>query len=183
MPESRHITNNSETELIRDLFTKLSRERSQASREKISERPKTKYENRRSLAEVGQVNKNIPEEAISNQPAYQQTPDLAANAFFYLHQPLSCSNTPALISLAPDSTLAAAVRGQVLLEFPTIYVLPNPPDGLPAGYVSWSEESQPLLLNQEMRLLIEDSDFQASEATTSIDPAKIVETLQKDLAG
>ena len=56
---------------------------------------------------------------------------------FYLHHPSLPSRHPVLIPLPPDAKLATALTNRLVLEFPTIYVLPSKPDGiLPDGLVS-----------------------------------------------
>ena len=56
---------------------------------------------------------------------------------FYLHHPSLPSRHPVLIPLPPDAKLATALTNRLVLEFPTIYVLPSKPDGtLPEGLVS-----------------------------------------------
>ena len=56
---------------------------------------------------------------------------------FYLHHPSLPSKMPVLIPLPSDATLATSLTNRVVLEFPTIYVLPQHQDrGLPAGFIS-----------------------------------------------
>lgn len=56
---------------------------------------------------------------------------------FYLHHPSLPSRHPVLIPLPPDAKLATALTNRLVLEFPTIYVLPGKTDGtLPEGLVS-----------------------------------------------
>ena len=56
---------------------------------------------------------------------------------FHLHHPSLPSRHPVLIPLPPDAKLATALTNRLVLEFPTIYVLPSKPDGtLPEGLVS-----------------------------------------------
>ncbi|KAL9110206.1 MAG: hypothetical protein Q9227_005267 [Pyrenula ochraceoflavens] len=82
----------------------------------------------------------------SNTTEVQHTPDVAETTFqthsseptpalyFYLHQTVSRGNIKRLIPLEPNKSIAEAVRGRVLLEFPTIYVLVNGPHNLPEGF-------------------------------------------------
>ena len=74
---------------------------------------------------------NVSEES----PAIIPPPKEAFN--FYLHHPSLPSRHPVLIPLPPDARLATALTNRLVLEFPTIYVLPSKPDGtLPEGLVS-----------------------------------------------
>ena len=56
---------------------------------------------------------------------------------FYLHHPSLPSKDPVLIPLPPNATLAISLTNRLVLEFPTIYVLPQHQDnGLPDGFIS-----------------------------------------------
>lgn len=56
---------------------------------------------------------------------------------FYLYHPSLPSKHPVLIPLPRDAKLATSLTNRLVLEFPTIYVLRNLPDGkLPEGFVS-----------------------------------------------
>ncbi|OXV12159.1 hypothetical protein Egran_00080 [Elaphomyces granulatus] len=46
------------------------------------------------------------------------------NVYFYLHCPRIATNHIVLVPLDPNMTLVAALRNRIVLEFPTIYVLP-----------------------------------------------------------
>ena len=64
-------------------------------------------------------------------------PTSATNLTFYLHHPSLPSKNPVLIPLPSDATLADSLTNRLLLEFPTIYVLPQQQgDGLPDGFTS-----------------------------------------------
>ncbi|KAJ6102396.1 hypothetical protein N7486_004823 [Penicillium sp. IBT 16267x] len=49
---------------------------------------------------------------------------------FYLHRPRTTVKKPVLVPLSPLMTLAAALRERTVMEFPTIYVLPDSPKTL-----------------------------------------------------
>ncbi|CAD6591056.1 MAG: hypothetical protein ASARMPREDX12_004905 [Alectoria sarmentosa] len=56
---------------------------------------------------------------------------------FYLHHPSLPSRRPVLVPLPPDAKLATSLTNRLILEFPTIYVLPSQAGGrLPEGFVS-----------------------------------------------
>ena len=56
---------------------------------------------------------------------------------FYLHHPSLPSKNPVLIPLPSDATLATSLTNRLVLEFPTIYVLPqHERGGLPDGFIS-----------------------------------------------
>ena len=55
---------------------------------------------------------------------------------FYLHHPSLPSKMPVLIPLPSGATLATSLTNRLVLEFPTIYVLPQHQDsGLPDGFI------------------------------------------------
>lgn len=58
---------------------------------------------------------------------------------FYLLRPHTPSSCRVLIPLSPSSTLSECLRRRVILEFPTLYALPQAPDRLPNGYMLDSE--------------------------------------------
>lgn len=180
LPESRHITNISETELIQDSYVKLSAQKSQSSRKRKAEESNHSFDTGEDQDVSAEVGNTMMGELIPEPP---KATDTVSNTFFYLHQPLARSRTLALINLAPDSSLAAAVRGRVLLEFPTIYVLSYPPSDLPAGYVCHGDRITTLQDDQDIQPSVVDSGNHDSRPSMSLDPATIIETLQKDLAG
>lgn len=50
--------------------------------------------------------------------------------YFYLHRPQTCTKQPIVIPLPPNMSLTSALRNRTVLEFPTIYVLPDSPGTL-----------------------------------------------------
>jgi len=54
---------------------------------------------------------------------------------YYLHKTGTPSKHRILILLDPSATLTDALRGQIVQEYPTIYVLHVPPTALPSGFI------------------------------------------------
>ena len=74
-----------------------------------------------------------PSISTSENPQSTSTPSLK----FYLHHPSLPSKNPILIPLPSDATLATSLTNRLVLEFPTIYVLPqHQGGGLPDGFTS-----------------------------------------------
>ncbi|PYH73019.1 uncharacterized protein BO88DRAFT_441505 [Aspergillus vadensis CBS 113365] len=108
--------------------------------------------------------------------------------YFYLHRPRTATKQPVLAPLPPKITIAAALRGHTVLEFPTIYVLPDSPDTIRA-----QEDSKYIL--EEEYLRTHQSPEESSEDTgdaddtlppgaidlQGVDESKVLEVLQKDL--
>ncbi|KAL8950845.1 MAG: hypothetical protein Q9222_003143 [Ikaeria aurantiellina] len=74
---------------------------------------------------------SVPPVAPSQPPA-TPTPQL----HFYLLLPSTPTSYRVLIPLAPSSTLSTALTDHLVLEFPTIYALKQPPDRLPTGFMT-----------------------------------------------
>ena len=107
---------------------------------------------------------------------------------FYLHVPRLPSPQPVLIPLEPDSNLSTCLRNHLILEFPTIYVLPYSTSELPSSYLT--EEAFDKKMQQESfresilaRLTgIEEGEIEEStKQEEDMDARKIQEVLQRDL--
>ncbi|RDW61758.1 uncharacterized protein DSM5745_10430 [Aspergillus mulundensis] len=70
------------------------------------------------------------------EPVSQQTPTPPStqnnpvtshrNVYFYIHRPRTATKQPVLAALSPSTSLTAALKDRVVLEFPTIYILRSP---------------------------------------------------------
>ena len=136
-------------------------------------------------------------EPPQEQPEHPQ-PEITPHRdiYFYLHRPRTATKQPVLIPLAPSSTLTTALRRRTVLEFPTIYVLPDSPDtirtaegflleddylqsggvdeettaGDPAGTIDGEAQAQ-----SESQLASNAADLE------HVDEAKVLEVLKQDL--
>lgn len=78
----------------------------------------------------------IPSEPCVNQSAtYVHSVPPTPSLNFYLHLPSTPTSARVLIPLPPYSTLSTSLSHRLVLEFPTIYALHNPPDELPEGFM------------------------------------------------
>ena len=76
------------------------------------------------------------QQSASDPPPAREPPP-SANLSFYLHHPSLPSRRPVLIPLPPDAKLGTSLTNRIVVEFPTIYVMPSQPNGrLPEGFVS-----------------------------------------------
>jgi hypothetical protein len=145
-----------------------------------------------------------PSAAPTGQSTTEPTPDQPSGSFeskheiiphrgisFYLHRPRTATKQPVLISLAPTMTFTSALRDRSVLEFPTIYALPQPPEALRA------EKESPMFLLEEDYLRTERPETDLSEAMVqdasqdqvdagdldigNIDEKKVLEVLKQDL--
>ncbi|GFF26230.1 putative box C/D snoRNA protein SPCC613.07 [Aspergillus udagawae] len=110
---------------------------------------------------------------------------------FYLHRPRTATKQPVLIPLSPSMTFTTALRDRAVLEFPTIYALPQPPEALLA------EKENPRFLLEEDYLRTQGPETDLSEAMLQeapedqvhsggldigdIDEKKVLEVLKQDL--
>ncbi|PYH97988.1 hypothetical protein BO71DRAFT_372089 [Aspergillus ellipticus CBS 707.79] len=149
-----------------------------------------------------QSTENVPDaqpETSDAEPQPQQEPVAPAepleitshrNVYFYLHRPRTTTKQPVLIPLSPAMSLTSALRDHTVLEFPTIYTLPDSPDTL----LSQKESSQYLL--EEEYLRTHQPSEENSEDTTEaednqlppgaidlggVDETKVLEVLKQDL--
>lgn len=74
---------------------------------------------------------------------------------FYLHRPFTSAKHPkVLIPLPPFDSLDTLLYNRVVLEFPTIYVLPFAANALPAGYMleeDYLAGTKPRLLKKDLQ--------------------------------
>ncbi|KAK8166939.1 hypothetical protein IWX90DRAFT_486791 [Phyllosticta citrichinensis] len=69
------------------------------------------------------------------EPRHQEMNPVDAYSFYLLKPYIPASQPRVLISLSPESTLTEALRDQVVIEFPTIKVLPQSDAPLPQGFI------------------------------------------------
>lgn len=112
--------------------------------------------------------------------------------YFYLAKPLTSSLTRVLIPLRSDSTFSTCLRGQVVLEFPTIQVLKHPPTALPDGFQlerDYVEQTRKTIqeLDEELGDLSAYADAAATRPALTgkeedaFQDSKVLESLQRDL--
>lgn len=108
---------------------------------------------------------------------------------FYLIKPLTASNRRVLIPIEHTATLTACLRGRTVLEFPTIHVLTEGPETLPAGYQLEESYTQGFKAEQqEVDRLLHQSKQSVGGAVHAaevkekpLDANSILDMLQRDL--
>lgn len=129
-------------------------------------------------------------------PAEEPTPDAPITphrgVYFYLHRPRTTTKKPVLVPLPPQVTLANALRKHMVLEFPTIYVLPDSAETLGAD----EETSQFILEEEYLRTTAPEETAESENESTGIDndaglpgtkdignvdEQKVLEVLKQDL--
>jgi hypothetical protein len=129
-------------------------------------------------------------------PAEEPTPDAPITphrgVYFYLHRPRTTTKKPVLIPIPPQTTLANALRERTVLEFPTLYVLPDSAESLSAN----EEESQFILEEDYLRtaapedtaesenegvVMNNDAELHGAKDIGNVDEQKVMEVLKQDL--
>ncbi|KAJ5546122.1 Zinc finger HIT-type [Penicillium frequentans] len=87
---------------------------------------------------------------------------------FYLHRPRTTVKKPVLVPLAPSMTLAAALRERTVMEFPTIYVLPESPGTLLAD-----KDTSSFMLEEEYIRIVGPEEAAEKSAQTEQDGAEV----------
>jgi hypothetical protein len=115
--------------------------------------------------------------------------------FFYLHRPRATTKKPVLAPLLQSATLKTVLRNRTVLEFPTIYALPDSAEKLLAD-----QENSPFILEEEylrtagpeeirQSSMGDDEDDSAATQTfpessvnlQNVDENKVLEVLKQDL--
>lgn len=114
--------------------------------------------------------------------------------FFFLHRPQTTSKKPVLAPLSPSGTLNMILRNRTVLEFPTIYALPDGEKTLLAD-----QDKSPFILEEEYlrtagpaetrQSMESDEDDAADDETMpessvnlqNVDENKVLEVLKQDL--
>ncbi|KAE8419708.1 hypothetical protein BDV36DRAFT_130894 [Aspergillus pseudocaelatus] len=150
----------------------------------------------------------VPQETMLPNPESEIKPDIAPaisenqptpsmdeitshrDVYFYLHRPRTSTKQPVLVPLSPTATLASALRGRTVLEFPTIYILSDSPDAL-----SSDQEDAKFLLEKDYVRTQPQGEIESGETSetdgdqpapgsmdiSNLDERKVLEVLQKDL--
>lgn len=170
----------SETNSVQNAYSEqFSQQPQNLGKRKFDESQKTHKKESENQIELG-IAHSISQDAPLKEPN-SQTRNHESRTFFYLHRPLVVTKAKALISLDPSATLAAAIKGRVLLEFPSIYALSYPPDNLPADYDLHTGGQETTLSHEAPSApLIETKDAH-EETAPSLDPVKVAEMIQQDL--
>ncbi|KAJ5159829.1 uncharacterized protein N7482_006833 [Penicillium canariense] len=127
----------------------------------------------------------------------EETPELPIgphhDIYFYLHRPRTTTKKPVLVPLPPQAKLAAILRERTVLEFPTIYALPDSKEAILA-----SKDTSPFILEEEYlrtatpEELGEQStdlepevtgaeDDESGVGLQNVDEKKVMEVLKQDL--
>lgn len=108
---------------------------------------------------------------------------------FYLIRPFTASKSVVLIPLDPSKSLTENLKGQTVLEFPTIYVLPEQSDSLPTGFqlsdeyetLQKAEEAEVDGLMQRTNQSTGGALTAAREEETSLNANSILDMLKRDV--
>lgn len=130
---------------------------------------------------------------IREDQTVEKPPDSLAGLHFYLLMAQTPGKHTVLIPVSPQITLADAIRGRVILEFPTIYVLSQGPEELPEPFIL---ESTYLKISKETQEEVQEffGSMDSLETTSGgkvdddlekrqpdLDPRQVLDTLAKEI--
>ena len=119
----------------------------------------------------------------------KDTTTTTSSLYYYLHAPRLPSEHSVLIPLLPEASLSESLRGRLVLEFPTIYVLTREAEKLSDRYITeemffrklqeegYRNQLEAKLTGQEEGELGDE----ASVGNDSMDERKLEEVLERDL--
>lgn len=178
-----------EQEAISDTITPLVKEEDKEKATEEMANPAellpTEHERRDKPPEPDSPDQHVPSPSSPAKRPVISTPE-NPTLNFYLHRPHTPSSQPTiLIPLPPSETLSSALRGRVVLEFPTIYVLNESIDNLRAGFVT---EEEYLKAQKKEDLVFKTDGVEDEEEleegeidVEGIDEKKVLEVLRRDL--
>ncbi|KAI9928088.1 hypothetical protein ASPWEDRAFT_453306 [Aspergillus wentii DTO 134E9] len=133
-----------------------------------------------------------PEQAA--QPSVPPSQTSHRDLYFYLHRPRTSTKQPVLVPLLPTATLGDSLRKRTVLEFPSIYALPESPETLRAI------QEQPRFILEEtylaehpdeelelVKTITTETDNEVNEGNLpgvdlgQVDENKVLEVLKQDL--
>lgn len=165
----------------------------QDTTESTTEATDTKPEQPPSTSEVEKPTEITEEEKPQAEEEAQELPIVPhRDLYFYLHRPRTTVKKPVLVPLAPQKTLAASLRNRTVLEFPSIYALPDSPEKLLE-----EKETSPFMLEEEYLRTVgpedtakteseqedteNDSGLQPGPDLQNLDEQRVLEVLKQDL--
>lgn len=149
------------------------------------------------MAQPAEPSNTLSAEAPENAEAVtEKSPDPPLGPhrelYFYLHRPRTTTKKPVLVPLPPSQTLVTALRKRTVLEFPTIYILPESREAL----LAQKDDSQFILEEDFLPTAepegasksadAEESDDDSGSSGSSanlegVDEKKVLEVLKQDL--
>jgi hypothetical protein len=137
--------------------------------------------------ESAETSINPAEEKTSNSPIIPHR-----GLYFYLHRPRTTTKKPVLVPLPPHTTLANALRERTVLEFPTIYILPDSAETLVANqdtsqfiveeeYLRTAAPEETAESENEGTEMDNDAGLPGSADIENVDEQKVLEVLKQDL--
>lgn len=112
------------------------------------------------------------------------------NHHFYLLKPATAVSSKVLVPLDAQLSLTETLRGQTVLEYPTIYVLSHAPNALPTGFMLEEQYTQLRKReDDELREAMRKADengvpdrADAGPSSAKVDPNKILDMLKRDIS-
>ena len=128
-----------------------------------------------------------PGESVDTPLGVEGADKSQAQVYFYFYRPNVPSRLKCLVPLSEDDTLGDVLKSRTILEFPTIYVLPEKPSEiaepfiLEQTYLAQRGSDVPVSLPAYVPSAFEEGEI--SESPSHVDETKLLEVLQKDSNG
>jgi hypothetical protein len=119
----------------------------------------------------------------------EESADAPTPEHFYLLRPFTASKSIVLIPIDASNSLTECLKGQTVLEFPTIYILPDERHSLPAGFqLSDQYEKAQKAEEAEVAALVQRTNQSTGGALTAtreeekpLDANSILDMLKRDV--
>lgn len=120
----------------------------------ITEHPAGSSSPVRIVTEALGLQESTTTQAASQKPESSSYPDTQSSSklYFYLLKPTTGTTSRVLIPLKPEATLTESLQNQALLEYPTIYALPMPPEALVEHFTLEVDYMESIAKNQKARI-------------------------------
>jgi hypothetical protein len=156
-------------------------------RKRTEEDVATQPSSKESVPEPPEESAGKPDEECLEQPILKESKPgkhLLSDLYFYLHCPNTPSAIKSVIPINPDAIIADIVRERLLLEFPTIFILYEPPEMLLKPFIC--EEDYAKQYDDQASVIpsMTEPNGTAKEqyqAPVQIDEERLLGVLEKDL--
>ncbi|KAL9096850.1 MAG: hypothetical protein Q9165_000814 [Trypethelium subeluteriae] len=116
----------------------------------------------------------------SNNQALVDESSSVKGLHFYLHKTHTRGAQIVLIPLAASNTVLASLKNRIIVEFPTIYVLPYPQEQLPSEYITEAEYFKRRRADNSAAGFANDETQGAPGHATGMDEADSVRSVQSE---
>lgn len=174
---TKTLMNGEDSRLICDLYTKSAGKKSNKRKRTLSH-----SDSNAPSDPTGQVSDNVNDTSSED---VKPEDEKLRGLFFYLHHPLTTSNVKCLIPITKNNSLRSVLQNRTIIEFPTMYVLNQPPNQLSKGFMLQEDYEAQHGSNLPINISMpEEGEIHENTGliTSGIDPAKVLQVLAQDLS-